>query len=118
MNQDEAARDQWWDGLSDSERAVWSAKARSAGADVANGRVIVDGRDVTPDAKPMCSYATSTAYPSPAHAFPAATFSDAAAEISYGLAVQAEYPGTYGICVCPARSFWLHQADVRAASSA
>lgn len=33
MNQDEAARDQWWDGLSDSERAVWSAKARSAGAD-------------------------------------------------------------------------------------
>lgn len=31
MNQDEVARNQWWDGLSATERATWEAQARSAG---------------------------------------------------------------------------------------
>lgn len=31
MNEEEAARDQWWEGLSDSERNIWSARARGAG---------------------------------------------------------------------------------------
>jgi len=31
MNQDEAARSEWWEGLSASERINWDAKARCAG---------------------------------------------------------------------------------------
>jgi hypothetical protein len=59
----------------------------------------------------------TTVYPSPADAFPAATFFDAAAELSYIRAMQVEHEGVFGICVCPARSFWLHQADIRRATS-
>ena len=33
MNQDEASRNQWSEALPDSERAIWLAKARSAGVD-------------------------------------------------------------------------------------
>ena len=33
MNHDEAARRQWWGALTDSERSIWLARARSAGTD-------------------------------------------------------------------------------------
>ncbi len=33
MNQDEADRNQWWEGLTESERNIWIAQTRSAGAD-------------------------------------------------------------------------------------
>lgn len=31
MNQDEVARNQWWEGLSASDRVTWEVQARSAG---------------------------------------------------------------------------------------
>ena len=54
----------------------------------------------------------TTVYPSREGAFPAATFLTSGAEFAYVRHVQSEYTGTFGICVCPAGSFWMHQVDV------
>jgi hypothetical protein len=62
-----------------------------------------------PAASPRPPY---TVYPSRAGAFPPATFFDAASELAYIHHVQAQYRGTFGICVCPSASFWVHQPDV------
>ncbi len=60
----------------------------------------------------------STVYPTRTGAFPAATFFTTEAELAYIRTVQADYHGTFGICVCTADSFWMHQADVRPAEAA
>ncbi len=57
--------------------------------------------------------AATTVYPTRFGAFPAASFFTREAEFSYIRTVQTECHGTFGICVCPAESFWLHQVDVR-----
>lgn len=56
------------------------------------------------DAGALSSYLPTSVYPSRPGCFPAASFLSAAAEWDYIREVQG-YPGTFGICTCPARSF-------------
>ncbi len=62
--------------------------------------------------------AATTVYPSRSGAFPAATFFTREAEFDHIRAMQTTYHGTFGICVCPAESFWMHQVDVRPVEAA
>lgn len=54
-----------------------------------------------------------TVYPTRFGAFPPATFFTVDAAFEYMRRVQEEYRGVFGICSCPATSFWKHQKDVK-----
>ncbi len=54
----------------------------------------------------------TTVYHSRAGFFPPATFTNSRSEADYIRSLQSEYKGEFGICVCPANSFEMHQVDV------
>lgn len=51
----------------------------------------------------------NTVYPSRSGATPPASFTTGRAEADYIRTMQHEYKGTFGICVCPAISYEMHQ---------